>query len=208
MATKIKTPMGELKYVFITGEGRNQAMPGEDARMQFVASLELTKDSKEHKALLAEIDKEWVAYKEKNGLKPAQQPKTNGIKPVMDKETGAETDKVLVTFKTDTKWKDGKAQVVKVYANQLDANGKPYAADITDKVQNAPWSIGSGSTGIIHGSASGNNVGGAHKVTLYLTAVQLAKLIKYEGTAIELDDIEGDIIGFDDDEVATEGPEL
>lgn len=208
MATKIKTPMGELKYVFITGEGRNQAMPGEDARMQFVASLELTKDSKEHKALLAEIDKEWAAYKEKNGLKPAQQPKTNGIKPVMDKETGAETDKVLVTFKTDTKWKDGKAQVVKVYANQLDANGKPYAADITDKVQNAQWSIGSGSTGIIHGSASGNNVGGAHKVTLYLTAVQLAKLIKYEGTAIELDDIEGDIIGFDDDEVATEGPEL
>jgi len=45
MATKIKTPMGELKYVFITGEGRNQAMPGEEARMQFVASLELTKNS-------------------------------------------------------------------------------------------------------------------------------------------------------------------
>jgi len=108
----------------------------------------------------------------------------------MDKETGAETDKVLVTFKTDTKWKDGKAQVVKVFDHK--------GADITTAIQNATWSIGSGSTGVIHGSASGNNVGGAHKVTLYLTAVQIAKLTKYEGTAIELDELEGDDIDLED----------
>jgi len=201
MATKIKTPLGELKYVFITGEGRNQAMPGEDARMQFVASLELAKDSKEHKALLAEIDREWVAYKDKNGLKPAQQPKTNGIKTVMDKETGAETDKVLVTFKTDTKWKDGKPQVVKVFDHK--------GSDITSAVHSAQWSIGTGSTGVIHGSASGNNVGGAHKVTLYLTAVQIAKLVKYEGTAVELDELDGDDIDLGDSVSAIdEAPEL
>lgn len=201
MATKIKTPLGELKYVFITGEGRNQAMPGEDARMQFVASLELTKDSKEHKELLAEINREWVAYKDKNGLKPAQQPKTNGIKTVMDKETGAETDKVLVTFKTDTKWKDGKPQVVKVFDHK--------GSDITTAVHSAQWSIGSGSTGVIHGSASGNNVGGAHKVTLYLTAVQIAKLVKYEGTAVELDELDGDDIDLGDSVSAIdEAPEL
>lgn len=201
MATKIKTPLGELKYVFITGEGRNQAMPGEEARMQFVASLELTKDSKEHKALLAEIDREWQAYKEKNGLKPAQQPKTNGIKPVMDKESGAETDKVLVTFKTDTKWKDGKPQVVKVFDHK--------GSDITAAVHGAQWSIGAGSTGVIHGSASGNNIGGAHKVTLYLTAVQIAKLVKYEGTAIELDELDGDDIDLGEAVSAIdEAPEL
>lgn len=190
MATKIKTPMGELKYVFITGEGRNQAMPGEPARMQFVVSLELTKNSAQHKALLAEIDREWVAYKEKNGLKPAQQPKTNGIKVVMDKETGAETDKVLVTFKTDTKWKDGKAQLVKVFDHK--------GTDITIAVHSATWSIGTGSTGVIHGSAVGNNIGGAHKVTLYLTAVQIAKLTKYEGAALELDELEGEDIDLED----------
>jgi hypothetical protein len=186
MSTKIKTPLGELKYVFITGAGRNQAMPGADERMQFVASLELTKDSKEHKALVASINTEWDAYKVKAGLKPAVQPKTNGIKPVLDKETGAETDKVLVTFKTDTHWKDGKPQVVKVYDHK--------GADITTAVHSASWSIGSGSTGVIHGSASGNDVGGAHKVTLYLTAVQIAKLTKYEGSAVECDDLEGDDI--------------
>lgn len=202
MATKIKTPLGELKYIFITGEGRNQAMPGEEERMQFVASLELTRDSKEHKTLIAEINKEWEAYKVKAGLKPATQPKTNGIKPVMDKETGAETDKVLVTFKTDTKWKDGKPQVVKVFDHK--------GADITTAVHNAQWTIGNGSTGVIHGSASGNNVGGAHKVTLYLTAVQLAKLVKYEGAAIELDDLDGDDIDLDGgvSAIGDEAPEL
>lgn len=189
MATKIKTPIGELKYVFVTGEGRNQAMPGEKDRMQFVASIELTKNSKEHIALLAEIDREWQAYKEKSGLKPAQLPKTSGIKAVMDKETGAETNKVLATFKTDTKWKDGKAQIVKVFDHK--------GTDITTAIQNATWSIGAGSTGVLHGSAVGNSVGGAHKVTLYLTAVQIAKLIKYEGTIIDLDDLEGDDIDLE-----------
>jgi hypothetical protein len=198
--TKIKTPLGELKYIFITGEGRNQAMPGQPERMQYVASVELQRDSKEHKAIIAEINKEWDAYKERAGLKPATQPKTNGIKPVLDKETGAETDKVLVTFKTDTKWKDGKPQVVKVF----DGKGK----DITEAVHGAQWTIGNGSTGVIHGSAQGNDVGGAHKVTLYLTAVQLGKLVKYEGAAIELDEIEGDDLDLDGGVSAIEAPEL
>ena len=201
MATKFKTPLGELKYVFINGEGRNQAMPGNDPRMQFVASLELTRDSAAHKALQASINTEWDAYKVKVGLKPATQPKTNGIKPVLDKETGAETDKVLVTFKTDTKWKDGNAQVIKVFDHK--------GTDITAAAHSAPWSIGSGSTGVIHGSASGNDAGGAHKVTLYLTAVQIAKLVKYEGSEVECEDLEGDDIDLGDSVSAIdEKPEL
>ena len=194
MATKLKTPVGELRYVFIKGEGRNQAMPGQPERMQFVASVVLKKDSAQHKALLAEINKEWDTYKANNGLKPAQQPKTNGIKPVMDKETGAETDYVLATFKTNTKWPDGKSQVVKVF----DHKGN----DITVAATNAAWSIGSGSTGVIHGSASGNDAGGAHKVTLYLTAVQIAKLVKYEGDAPDVDEMEGEDIDLGEEAVA------
>lgn len=199
MATKFKTPLGELKYVFITGEGRNQAMPGNEERMQFVASLELTKGSVQHKALQASINAEWDAYKVKAGLKPAVQPKTNGIKPVLDKETGAETDKVLVTFKTDTKWRDGKPQIIKIFDHK--------GSDITTAVHNAGWSIGTGSTGVIHGSASGNDVGGAHKVTLYLTAVQIAKLVKYEGSSVDCDELEGDDIDLEDSVSSIEADE-
>jgi len=190
MSTKIKTPLGTLMYTFITGEGRDQAMPGEAPRMQYVCSLLLKKDSAEHKALLKTIDAEWDAYKTTAGLKPAQRPKTNGIKVVLDKETGEETDDLLVTFKTNTKWKDGKQQVIKVFDHK--------GADITQAVHSADWSIGNGSTGIVHGTAQGNGIGGAHKVTLYLTAVQLAKLEKYEGTAIEVDEIGGEDIDLGD----------
>lgn len=202
MSTKIKTPLGSLLYVFITGEGRDQAMPGEEPRMQYVCSLKLKKDSAQHKALLADIDKEWEAYKATAGLKPAQKPKTNGIKVILDKDTGEETDEVLVTFKTNTKWKDGKQQVIKVFDHK--------GADITQAVHAADWSIGNESTGVIHGTAVGNGIGGAHKVTLYLTAVQIAKLIKYEGTALEVDELEGEDLDLGDavSALEDEAPEL
>jgi len=194
MATKIKTPKAELRYVFITGEGRNQAMPGQPERMQYVASVVMEKDGAAHKALEAEINKEWDAYKAANGLKPAQKPKTNGIKVILDKDTGAETDKVLATFKTNTTWPNGNPQVVKVF----DHKGN----DITTAVHNVSWAIGSGSTGVIHGSAVGNDTGGAHKVTLYLSAVQLATLVKYEGDSIDVDEMDGEDIDLGEDAVA------
>lgn len=202
MSTKIKTPLGSLLYVFITGEGRDQAMPGEEPRMQYVCSLKLKKDSAQHKALLADIDKEWDAYKATAGLKPAQKPKTNGIKVILDKDTGEETDEILVTFKTNTKWKDGKQQVVKVFDHK--------GADITQAVHAADWSIGNESTGVIHGTAVGNGIGGAHKVTLYLTAVQIAKLVKYEGTALEVEELEGEDLDLGDavSALEDEAPEL
>jgi len=190
MATKVKTPKGELRYVFIDGEGRDQAMPGNDPHMQFVCSVVLEKDSEAHKNILAQIDEEWTAYKTANGIKPAVKPKTNGIKPVLDKETGEETNDVLVTFKTNTVWPNGNPQVVKVF----DHKGN----DITTAVHAADWSVGNGSTGVIHGTAQGNDVGGAQKVTLYLSAVQIATLTKYEGTEIEVDEMDGEDIDLGD----------
>jgi len=178
--TKVKTKVAPLKYVFIKGEGRNNAMQGEEPRMQFVASAVVKKDSEEYKYFKTQIDTEWKKYKEEFGAKGA--PKTNGMKPIMvndpkgtidpDTEEIAKVDSgdVLITFKTNVAWPDGKPQVVKVF------DGK--GADITTAVSAAEWYIGEGSTGIIHGVAQGNNAGGTHKVTLYLTAVQLAKLVK------------------------------
>lgn len=201
MSSKVKTKVCNLKYVFITGEGKNQAMPGEPERMQFVASAVMPKDGEAHKHFLAQIDAEWEAYKAQFGVKG--KPKTNGIKDEFMKDPSGEIDpdteevrriptgNVIATFKTNTTWPDGNAQVVKV----KDRKGK----DITAAIQAADWAIGEGSQGIIHGTAMGNNVGGTHKVTLYLAAVQLAKLVKYEGNDVECDEIEGDDIDLGDE---------
>ena len=201
---KVKTQVGNLKYVFITGEGRNNAMPGEEPRMQYVASIETEKDSALHKHFKAQIDAEWKDYKEAFGVKGM--PKTNGIKEVMVPDPEGNIDpeteevakvpngNVLITFKTNTTWPDGNAKSVKVY----DHKGQ----DISVAVLNADWAIGEGSRGIIHGTAQGNSIGGKHKVTLYLNAVQLAKLVKYEGDTPELDEIDGEDIDLGEDAVA------
>jgi len=211
-STKLETPLGELQYCFIKGEGRNQAMKGEEPRMQFVASVVFEKDSAEHKAVLAIIDAEWTRYKGENpGVKkPAKF--TNGIKPVMidgpDKDEDGdpirvESDKVRVTFKTNTMWPakgntPAKPQVVTV----LDYKGK----DKTEVYQKADWAIGEGSTGVIHGTAQANDIGGTHKVTLYLSGVQLGKLVKYEGSEIDASEIDGEDFGDDfDDDIAESG---
>lgn len=190
--SKVKTLKGALKYVFITGEGRNNARPGQEPKMQYVASLCVEKDGPIHKDILDKIGAEWKAYKDQYGVKGL--PKSNGIKDEMIKDPKGEIDpateevkkvptgNVLITFKTNTKWPDGSAHEVKVY------DGK--GTDITKAVHAADWGIGEGSTGIIHGIAMGNNVGGDHKVTLYLSAVQLAKLVKYEGNSVDADEIE------------------
>lgn len=193
--TKVKTKVATLKYVNITGEGKNNAMKGEEPRMQYTASLVCPKDGEIHKHFQAQVDLEWDTYKKANNIKGL--PKTNGIKDEMKDDPSGEIDpateavkkiptgNVLITFKTNTKWADGNAQVIKVYA------GPKGDQDITAAVQRAPWTIGNDSTGILHGVAQGNNIGGTQKVTLYLSAIQLAKLVKYEGDTIETDEIDG-----------------
>jgi len=210
MSSKVKTKVCNLKYVFITGEGKNQAMPGEPERMQFVASAVMEKDGEAHKFLEDQINAEWDAYKAQYGVKG--KPKTNGIKDEYQKDPSGEIDpeteevrriptgNVIATFKTNTTWPDGNAQVVKV----KDHKGK----DITTAIQAADWAIGEGSQGIIHGTASGNNVGGTHKVTLYLSAVQLAKLVKYEGNDVDCEEIDGEDIDLGDDVTAIDSSDM
>ena len=194
--TKTKTKVAGLKFCFIKGEGRNQAMPGEPERMQYVVSLVTPKDGEVHKDFLTKIDAEWKRYKEEFGVKGL--PKTNGIKdetkpcesgeidPATEKIKKVPTGNVLIGFKTNVAWPNGSPQIVKVFDHK--------GTDITAAYQAADWSIGEGSTGIIHGSAQGNNIGGTHKVTLYLSAVQIAKLVKYEGDEPDTEEVEGEDI--------------
>ena len=208
--TKVKTMVGALKYVYIKGEGRNQAMPGEPARMQYVASLVCPKDSDIHKDIEAQIDAEWNAYKALNKVKG--KPHTNGIKDEYVKDPKSKIDpdteevakvpsgNVIITFKTNVAFPDGKPQEVKV----KDRKG----GDITKAYADVPWSIGEGSMGRIFGTAMGNSIGGKHKVTLYLNGIQLAKLVKYEGNDIDADEIEGEDIDVDDGMGELEAPAL
>ena len=201
--TRVKTQPSKLKYINITGEGKNNAMPGEEPRMQYTATAVMKKDSDAHKHIVAQIDAEWETYKKTFNVKG--RPKTNGIKDELTKDPAGTIDpeteevkriptgNVLVTFKTNTKWPDGSPQIVKV------KNRK--GGDITTAVQNADWTIGNDSVGVIHGTAMANNVGGTHKVTLYLTAIQLAKLVKYEGNDVECDEIDGEDIDLGNDGV-------
>ena len=217
--TKVKTKVGPLKYVFITGEGRNNAMKGEEPRMQYTASLCVPKDGEVHKHFHELVYSEWEAYKKQFGVKGKPALNKNGepmdgikiekmkdpsgeIDPQTEEVKMIPTGNVLLTFKTNTKWPDGNPQVVKVFANQKDATGKVYAADVTDKMVAGGWAIGEGSEGIIHGSAVGNDVGGSHKITLYLSAVQLKKLVKYEGSEVEVEDIDAEVVdlGIDADD--------
>lgn len=187
----VKTLKGTLMYVTITGEGRNGALPGAPENMQYMASIVFKKDSAEHKHLLEQIKATWEEYSKANNIKGA--PKSNGIKVVMKEtdeldEYGAkkkvETDEVIATFKTGTKWQDGNAKIVDVF--------QPSGKKCTEAIQSADWKIGNGTEGILHGVASGNNVGGTHKISLYLSAVQLAgKLVKYTGTSVQADSIDG-----------------
>ena len=197
--SKVKTRVGDLSFVLIDGEGIDTASTGQDPNMKYIAILECDEGGEIHKHFEAQVEAEWERYKNTFGVKgrPAKNkhgvPMT-GIAPKMvqddteiDPETGEgvwkPTGKVNITFKTNTTWPDGKGVVVKVY------DGK--SNDITEKLRAANQSIGKGSRGIIHGTAQGNNAGDAHKVTLYLSAVQLAKFVPYDGTDVETEDIEG-----------------
>jgi hypothetical protein len=187
----VKTPKGKLMYVTITGDGRNGAMKGQPENMQFMASIILKKDSAEFKAFKANLDDIWKVYATSMGVKGA--PKSNGIKPVtinsdeLD-EYGTpkkiETDEVIITFKTGITWPDGKAKVIDVF--------QPSGSKCTDAIHKADWSIGNGTIGIIHGMASPNDIGGTHKISLYLSAVQFAgDLVKYTGGSVDADAIDG-----------------
>lgn len=211
---KVKTDVAELRYISIKGEGRNQAMKGEPPRMQYTASIILPGDSKALADLQEQINEEWKRYKAANGVKG--QPSTNGIKPEYikspDGEIDPETEEVkkiptgnfIATFKTNTVFPDGAPQIVRL----KDRKG----GDITEAYKNVPWLIGDGSIGRIFGTAMANNIGGKHKVSLYLNGIQIAKLVKYEGSDIDADEIEGNFEGGDDfDDFTTaveESPDL
>ncbi len=155
---KIITPLGELRWVFITGEGR-ESLNGDP---RYSAALRLKTDSKELAQIEAEIKAFWEAEKPKEAKKCA----SNGIRLEQDKD-GKETGYSLVNFWTGTHFADGKQKVVNTYNSR------------GQKVSLGAKSIGNGSVGAISGTMSTYSSKPNHGVTLYLSGIQLTKFVEY-----------------------------
>jgi len=157
----IMTPVGDLNWVFITGDGKKDPN-GNDI---YSVEIQFDKDSDEFASVKSEIDSFWEEKKPKGGKM-----KSNGIRVAKEKQGDAyvETDKMALTFKTHIKFPDGKAKVVKTF------NAKGKEVDMTN------IKIGNGSKGRINGVMGiYDNGPAARGVALYLNSMQISKLVEY-----------------------------
>ena len=202
-----KTPLVELRWVNISGEGKfkydpeNKLDKDDKKNYQYVATAVLTEEQAEA------IRKQLAEFWKKNKPAGATKQKYEVVKPLMKKVVDADGKPVLdeddapvleqekdsngkplyqMLFKTGVDWPDGTEQVIKV----MRANGNPL--HLGDK------KIGSGSTGVVHGKIGINGFKGNEGLMCYLSAIQLKKYVEYtEGDEIHADDL-GDDEGLDD----------
>lgn len=193
---KTVTPKGELEWVIITGDGKENL----NGQMQYVANLVLDPDNvPEHAAYIEKIK----AYWEENKPKGMKEPKSLGIYPhkVKTDETDdegkpvyAEDGRTNLAFKTGTTFPDGSPKVVKTFNSKA------------KEVQLGDTKIGNGSVGQISGAMNVYEVKGPKNklidagVTLYLDAIKISKLVEFSTDAgFAADDDEEDE-GFVGDE--------
>lgn len=174
LKTKFKTKVGDLMWVQIQPGGVDQSLAKDGSKMQKVASVQFPDDSKELADMKAELAEIWETFRKEKNLKQ-KEPKSNGIKVNKDKETKEPLGTSSLIFKTNAEI-DGKEVIVPVY----NAKG--------DKVDATNLRIGNGSKGIIHGEAALYEFAGTYGITLYLKAVQVAKLEEYSD-GIETEDL-------------------
>ncbi|BAM63070.1 single stranded DNA binding protein [Edwardsiella phage ETP-1] len=184
-AINVRTPVGQLNWVNITGEGKEN-MSG---KLKYLADLVLPATSDACKALMAEIDAYWLANLP-TGWNPKRAPKSRGYREetvaVKDdngddvygedgKKVKQPTGNMVFTFSTDTTYPSGDAKVISVY----NAKG--------NKVALGDTRIGNGSTGQVGGAMGTYAIKGPKGdltdagVTLYLNSVRIIKLVEFSG---------------------------
>jgi len=188
--TKVNTPRGELQWVNIVGDGKENL----SGKMQYVASIAFDPAIPAWKALMEQVDAFWA----ENRPKKIKKPKSTGFYPEMRKTDETDEDgeaikeptgRMLLAFATGTTWPDGSPSLVKTY----NSKGKPVSLGTTK--------IGNGSIGEIAGSfdiytakaPTGGTIIDAG-VTFYLNGIKISKLVEYEDEA-----------GFDADDDDEEG---
>lgn len=182
MKKRIKSPVGELRWMFITGEGRDNSEANDGSEMQKSAAVYFPEDSPEDKQMQAMINEVWESYKQENkNIKPATQPKSLARKIEKDKDTDEPTGMVFYPFKTNSFFPDGKPNNIATHL----ANGEKFSLGDTRPAN--------GSTGVIHGEAAGYEFTKQFGVTLYLKGVQFKNLKELEAD-LDVEDIyeEGD----------------
>jgi len=153
---KITTPVGDLQWMFIDGEGREDL----NGNKKYTANIVLDKDTAQ--TVIDKLEEFWNDNKPKG----AKKPKSMGYKP--EKKDDKETGNFSFIFKTNPTYADGTDKEIAIYnakANKISLGGKK---------------IGNGSKGAISGSMGVYSApGNQHGVTLYLDAVQLTKFVEF-----------------------------
>ena len=170
---KTKTPKGELRWVQITGEGKEDLQ----GNLKYNASVLLDDRIEAHAAYIADID----AYWEENRPKGITEAKSTGIYPLTEKDDAGNKVQVphmwYAQFKTGTTYTNGDTKKIKTF------NAKAVEVDLGKQ------SIGNGSEGRIAGAMDIYTVKSPKGqvaqagVTLYLDAIMLTKFIPYTGTS-------------------------
>lgn len=194
----VVTPVGELYYVNISGQGKENY--NEDG-YEYVASVRL--EGEEAKKLIALIDEEAEKMPDGKILK------SKGYKQLVKSEEGTlrsptvskpkqpdEEDSGIFEFqfKTGTTFADGKPKKINVY----NANA--------EKINLGDRRIGNGSIGAISGKMRGKVYKKEFSVSLFLNAIQLVKFIEYtEDAGFEAQEAEDGFVGVEDKETGFTG---
>ena len=164
---------GNLKWAFVTGEGRKDKY-----------SVVVVVPEAEAKEQIAYIDNWWKENKPKQA-KP--RPKSTGYKYEEDEETGERTGNVYFSFSTATTWPSGDPKEIKIFTAK-----KPVT-----QVSLGTKKIGDASLGRAIGTLAIFEYEGAYGTTLYLDAISLSKFVEYVGgvdaSQVEEDDDAEDI---------------
>lgn len=173
---KFKSPKGNLEWVTISGEGKENL----SGKLQYVANVVVEADD----PIIGELNKFWEDNKPSGFTKPA---KSNGVYPHKvdsgkkdenGKAIYEEDGKVYLAFKTGTSFPDGSTKKVQVY------NAKARKVELPEGTN-----IGNGSVGVISGAMGiyeSKTPKGAivdAGVTLYLDAIQILKLEEFTSDA-------------------------
>jgi hypothetical protein len=190
------SPKGNLKWAFITGEGRKKKY-----------SVVVSVPEEEAKEAMAYIDQWWKDNRPKQS-KP--RPKSTGYKYEENEDTGERTGNVYFSFSTVTEFPSGDPKVVKIFTAKAPVR----------EVQLGKKQIGDGSIGRAIGTLAIFEYEGSFGTTLYLDAISLSKFVEYVGgvdaSNVEADDDAEDIdlgtaeVGTDavQDEEETEKPRV
>lgn len=198
--TKVVTPIGELHYVQIEGQGKEKY--DKEKGFEYVATLRLSSEKSE--GLRKMMDDEIGEIKKGESLK------SRGYRQLMkdkdgkvftptnknkDRQEEAELiDLYEFTFKTGTKYGDNKPKIISVFDSGNKAQGiKPKKVSLGGK------KIGNGSEGAISGQMERSVYKGEVSCSLYLNSIQLTKFIEYTEDA-GFDAQDGEFEGSTQDE--------